>query len=69
MGFMRSSSKASVYLPPNCTNMSSLRTRSPSKPAPKGTGIGISSILMVRPRSSMARLMISSRRTPDTTCS
>ncbi len=69
MGFMRNNSNASVYLLPNSTYMSSLRTRSPSKPAPYGTGTGIFSILMVNPRTSAARVMMSGSGTLATTCS
>jgi hypothetical protein len=53
MSTMRRYSNARLYLPPNSTRMSFLRTTSPSNAEPYGTGIGTSVILILTPRVSM----------------
>ncbi len=62
-------SKARLYLPPNSIARSSLRTRSPSKAGPWRTGIGISTVWILTPRTSTARAGMSLWLTFETTCS
>ncbi len=69
MGRLARYSKARFHLPPNSIARSSLRTRSPSKAGPWRTGIGISTVRILTPRTSTARAGMSRWATFETTCS